>query len=55
MAVVIYSYYCPRCDRKTESEISWDDAEQIVKDHVKKAHPDHDPDWFDTYPEIHGN
>lgn len=43
--------YCPRCDRKYP-----DTGEKIhirvenLKKHVREQHPDHDPEWFDTYP-----
>lgn len=43
--------YCPRCDR----EYPWDGTkykfrlEKLIK-HVALQHPDHDPEWFDTYP-----
>jgi hypothetical protein len=53
--ILVFTYYCPRCDDKTESGVSWAEAEKIVKAHVKKAHPDYDPNWFDTYPEKYSN
>ena len=40
--------YCPRCDRVKANL-------ETMKDHVAKAHPDHDPNWFETYPEPFGN
>lgn len=44
--------YCPRCDRayttpKGEKRI---DTIERLKKHVALQHPDHDPEWFDTYP-----
>jgi hypothetical protein len=41
--------YCPRCDRlyyaSTPAKL-----EEKVKKHVMEQHPDHDPEWYDTYP-----
>lgn len=49
---VAYSHIvcCPRCDRKYGGK----DKNEVwnrVKKHVAEQHPDHDPEWFDTYPE----
>lgn len=43
--------YCPRCDRVfiTQNEKRIDTIERLKK-HVRFQHPDHDPEWFDTYP-----
>lgn len=43
--------YCPRCDRAytTKKETRIDTIERLKK-HVALQHPDHDPNWFDTYP-----
>lgn len=43
--------YCPRCDRVfiTQNEKRIDTIERLKK-HVALQHPDHDPEWFDTYP-----
>lgn len=40
-------YKCPRdCHRgRTYPTL------EAVKEHVRKQHPDHDPEWFDTYPD----
>jgi hypothetical protein len=40
--------YCPRCDRRKKN---WDE----LKTHVALQHPDHDPLWYETYPEAFGN
>lgn len=40
--------YCPRCDRLYENL-------EKVKKHVAEQHPDHDPEWWETYPEAFGN
>lgn len=45
-----YSAWCPRCDREYQED-TWTKAFDKVKEHVKGQHPDHDPQWYDTYPE----
>lgn len=47
--------YCPRCDHKYDSLKNREATLEIVKDHVAKQHPDHDPEWWDTYPENFAN
>lgn len=39
--------YCPRSCHKNRTYASLED----LKKHVREAHPDYDPEWFDTYPE----
>ncbi|QXO14093.1 hypothetical protein SEA_ENDAVE_71 [Gordonia phage EndAve] len=44
--------YCPRCDRKYESKVGESYRklmDRLIK-HVRDQHPDHDPEWFDTFP-----
>lgn len=43
--------FCPRCDRayRTVNEKRIDTIERL-KRHVSFQHPDHDPMWYDTYP-----
>jgi hypothetical protein len=41
--------YCPRCDRIYDGG-SRSATLEIVKKHVAEQHPDHDPEWWDTYP-----
>lgn len=38
--------FCPRCDRSFQSFKGAEVALQAVKDHVERAHPDYDPDWW---------
>lgn len=52
--VTIYTMYCPRCDRPYEGN-SNDDVLEKVKLHVQGQHPDHDPEWFETYPTYYDN
>lgn len=47
--------YCPRCDRPFNSGTSQDATLELVKVHVAGQHPDHDPLWFETYPEAFAN
>lgn len=45
--------YCPRCQRpynKGKGE-TYTDVMDRVKYHVSQQHPDHDPYWWDTYPD----
>ena len=51
--VYVYVAFCPRSckDEGYRSEISFNDALEKVKTHVRGQHPDHDPLWFETYPE----
>lgn len=44
--------YCPRCDRAytTPKGAKRIDTIERLKKHVALQHPDHDPEWFDTYP-----
>lgn len=51
---VVATMYCPRCDRPYSGKNS-DEALETVKKHVAEQHPDHDPDWADTYPEAFAN
>lgn len=47
--------YCPRCDRPYVGEGTPDTrALEKVKKHVSLKHPDHDPEWYETYPEGKG-
>lgn len=41
--------YCPRCDRQYTANTDNEVLEK-VKTHVSGQHPDHDPEWYDTYP-----
>ncbi|QGJ90415.1 hypothetical protein HWC81_gp70 [Gordonia phage Crocheter] len=44
--------YCPRCDRKYEGKVGESYRklmDRLIK-HVRDQHPDHDPEWFDTFP-----
>jgi hypothetical protein len=52
---ITFVYFCPRCDRKIESDISTAEVEKKTRTHVSEAHPDYDPEWWDTYPEAFGN
>lgn len=44
--------YCPRCDRAytAEGKDSYMNVLKRVISHVAEQHPDHDPEWYDTYP-----
>lgn len=45
--------FCPRCDRTYTAKPGdsyWRFLERL-KTHVREQHPDHDPEWFDTFPE----
>lgn len=45
--------YCPRCQRpytQKSSETHEDLMDRVIK-HVSGQHPDHDPQWWDTYPD----
>lgn len=52
MTIIVYVFFCPRCDRKYTSEKSREDVREQVKTHVAGAHPDYDPEWFLTYPDF---
>lgn len=39
--------YCPRSCHRDRKYSTWED----LKKHVLLQHPDHDPFWFETYPE----
>lgn len=44
--------FCPRCDRPYEGEGTKEtSALEKVKHHVREQHHDHDPQWYETYPE----
>lgn len=43
--------YCPRCDRPYFGVFSYEGVLDRVKAHVREQHPDHDPFWYETYPE----
>ena len=51
-------WFCPRScsipgedfSQKTRAYLTLED----VKKHVREQHPDHDPLWFETYPEENG-
>lgn len=47
----MYTQYCPRCDNPYTSNESKAAALEKVKTHVAAQHPDHDPEWYETYPE----
>jgi hypothetical protein len=49
VAYVSHVFFCPRCGRKHEAPTRAQ-VEEDVKGHVADAHPDYDPDWWDTYP-----
>lgn len=49
-----YVMWCPRCDRPYDSQKSEKDTLELVKKHVAEQHPDHDPNWHETYPENRG-
>lgn len=43
--------FCPRCDRAYPKSMgALRDRIQTLKRHVRLQHPDHDPQWYDTYP-----
>lgn len=44
--------YCPRCERpyKRKQGEKYSATMRRVIDHVAQQHPDHDPEWWDTYP-----
>ena len=42
------SEYCPRCDRLFLAPTP-KALDEKVKKHVAEAHPDYDPEWWDTY------
>lgn len=45
------TFFCPRCDRAYERETK-ETAKIFMKrvvNHVSQQHPDHDPDWWDTF------
>lgn len=46
--------FCPRCDRPYFGKTA-DEALENVKKHVAEQHPDHDPVWWETYPESFAN
>ena len=50
-----HEMYCPRCDKKFDSLVSDNATLELVKKHVAGQHPDHDPEWFETYPETFAN
>lgn len=45
--------FCPRCDRKfkgkKDGELYGSIMDRLIQ-HVRIQHPDHDPEWFDTFP-----
>lgn len=49
----VSTIYCPRCQRgyNRKKGESYTDILNRVKDHVSLQHPDHDPEWADTYPD----
>lgn len=49
----VSTVYCPRCQRgyNRKSGETYTDILNRVKDHVSLQHPDHDPDWADTFPD----
>lgn len=43
--------YCPRCDRAyPDNGSKFKLRMEKLKKHVREQHPDHDPEWYDTYP-----
>lgn len=44
-------FYCPRCDRAYERKDgeTYNAFVERVKRHVSQQHPDHDPEWWDTF------
>ena len=50
----VYTMYCPRCDR-VKTGTTEDDVLEQVKKHVAENHQDHDPLWWETYPESFNN
>ena len=50
---LVSTVYCPRCDKAFDRKTGWTYTELLnkVKSHVEHQHPDHDPEWFDTYPD----
>lgn len=44
MATIPKTAYCPRCDRPFIA-ITWVAAMVKLRAHVKKAHPEYDPQW----------
>lgn len=49
---VVTTLYCPRCDRKytSKKDESYKKLMDRLIKHVALQHPDHDPQWYDTYP-----
>lgn len=43
----MFYFFCPRCDRAFSGDTK-EKAEEVVKAHVNRSHPDYDPEWFDT-------
>lgn len=45
--------FCPRCDRPYKGAIgeSYRKLLDRVIKHVAEQHPDHDPEWYDTFPD----
>lgn len=52
--VTLIKFICPRCDRPYYAPTA-DEVLEKVKTHVSGQHPDHDPLWYETYPEAFGN
>lgn len=51
--------YCPRCDRQYTEPVNGTNRTIVylrllekLKQHVMLQHPDHDPEWYDTYPTL---
>ena len=51
---VAVAIFCPRCDRKFSNKNDKETYARVMKRviiHVDDQHPDHDPYWYETYPE----
>lgn len=48
------TFHCPRCDRSYSSKDfkNLKQLEERVRKHVREQHPDYDPEWFDTFPDV---
>lgn len=47
MPALLNTVYCPRCDRAFTSPLSRVYAMGLLNRHIRKAHPEFIPLWFD--------
>lgn len=47
-------FFCPRCDRRYDRKDgeSYTGLLNRVIFHVSQQHPDHDPEWWDTFKDV---